>query len=162
MERPIRYCVVCKNLLIKLQKKYCSRTCADFKKAKRQHRKFARFLGSRKCPVCKTSFKPVRLNNIFCSTDCLKKNQVKARRSGNNIPITEIPLNIIKHNKPHFNQNCSDNKSAIKDYLKNGGKISTLPVAPSGKSPEVNFKHAWVPTEIYGNGLLYDMGEEHE
>tara|TARA_R110000787_G_scaffold148706_1_gene262601 strand:- start:516 stop:989 length:474 start_codon:yes stop_codon:yes gene_type:complete len=155
-------CIICKNLLTGFQKKYCSQTCADFKKAKTQNRKFVKELNTRKCSVCKTSFKPVRANNIYCSIVCLKKNQAKRRRLGEILNIKPSKLNIIEHTKPHFNQNCSENKSAIKDYLKNGGKISTLPVAPSGKSPEVNFKHAWVPTEIYGNGLLYDIGEEHE
>tara|TARA_R110000796_G_scaffold20604_2_gene61213 strand:+ start:2050 stop:2523 length:474 start_codon:yes stop_codon:yes gene_type:complete len=155
-------CIICKNQLSGFQKKYCSRSCADYKKANTQHRKFVKDLGNRKCPVCKTLFKPVRSNNIYCSKDCLQKNHAKQRRSGQILFSPTTKLKILEHKKPHFNKNCSDNKLAIKAYLKNGGKISTLPVAPSGKSPDVNFKHAWVPTEIYGNGLLYDMGEEHE
>ena len=162
MNRPIKYCIICKNLLIGFQKKYCSRTCGDYQKARKQHRKFVKALGTRKCLVCKDSFKPVRANNIFCSPACLQKHQAKARRSGRVLGIPNPKLKILKHSKPFFNQNCSENKTAIENYLKNGGKISTLPVAPAGKSPEVSFKHAWVPTEIYGNGLLYDMGEEHE
>ena len=161
MKRPIKLCIICKTLLTGYQKKYCSRTCGEYVKAKKQHRKFMRELGPRKCPVCKTSFMPKRANNIYCKSDCLKKNQEKARRSGC-LQITNMPENIILHNKPHFNQNCSQNKSAIEYDLKNGGKISSLPVAPSGKAPDVNFKYAWVPTEIYGNGLLYELGEEHE
>ncbi len=155
-------CIICKKLLKGYQKKYCSQTCQDYKKAERQHRKFVRELGTRQCPVCKTSFQPIRRNNIYCSPTCLKKNHAKQRRLGNIINTKPGKLKIIEHSKPHFNQNCSDNKSAIKEYLKNGGKITTLPVAPAGKTPEINFKHAWVPTELYGNGLLYDIGEEYE
>ena len=155
-------CIICRNTLSGLQKKYCSRTCADFQKAERQHRKFAKDLGTRKCPVCKTDFKPLRSNNIFCSQDCLQKHQAKAKRSGRALHISTIPLNVVTHTNPHFNENCNSNKTEILRYLKNGGTITTLPVAPAGKSPQVSFKHAWVPTEIYGNGLLYDMGEEHE
>ena len=155
-------CIICKNTLSGFQKKYCSRTCADYKKAKTQHRKFVKDLGNRKCPVCKTSFLPVRSNNIFCSQDCLRKNHAKQRRSGNILNIKPSKLKILEHSKPHFNKNCSDNKSAIKAYLKNGGKISTLPISPSGKSPDINIKHGWLPSEIYGCGLLFDIGEEHE
>ena len=116
-------CIICNNTLSGLQKKYCSRTCADYQKDDRQHRKFAKDLGTRKCPVCKTDFKPLRANNIFCSQDCLQKHQAKARRSGRVLGIPNPKLKIFKHSKPFFNQNCSENKTAIENYLKNGGKI---------------------------------------
>tara|TARA_R110000803_G_scaffold80026_2_gene145764 strand:+ start:387 stop:872 length:486 start_codon:yes stop_codon:yes gene_type:complete len=161
MKKPIKYCIICANLLKGSQKKYCSRTCADYQTAQTQNKK-TKELGKKKCLVCKTSFFPVRTSNIYCSKDCLQKVHAKQRRLGNILNIVPNKLKIHKHSKPHFNQNCSDNKIAIKAYLKNGGKISTLPIAPTGKAPDVNFKYAWVPTEIYGNGLLYDMGEEHE
>ena len=155
-------CVICKNQLSGFQKKYCSRTCADYKKSATQARKFAKHLVERECPVCKTSFLPRRANNRFCSSECLRKNHAKHRRSGNILNIKPCKLKILEHTNPHFNKNCSENKSAIKAYLKNGGKISTLPISPSGKSPDINIKHGWLPSEIYGYGLLFDIGDEHE
>ena len=69
-------------------------------------------------------------------------------------------LNITKHSRPHFNKNCSDNKSAILDFLKRGGKITTLPKAPIGKTPEINMAYGWIPEELFGSALMYEFDEK--
>jgi hypothetical protein len=155
-------CVICKRELSGYQKKYCSRTCSEYIKAKIQHRKFAKELGKRTCDICGTVFNPIRRNNIVCSRKCLSKRNAQMRKA-ERLQFNYVkPLTFIQHSKPHFNKNCSENKSAIKAYLKTGGKITTLPTAPSGKSPDVNIKFGWIPNDLYGNGLLYEMDFEHE
>tara|TARA_R110000803_G_scaffold38224_1_gene82541 strand:- start:20 stop:493 length:474 start_codon:yes stop_codon:yes gene_type:complete len=155
-------CVICKRELSGYQKKYCSRTCSEYIKAKIQHRKFAKELGKRTCDICGTVFRPIRRNNIVCSRKCLSKRNAQMRKA-ERLQFNYVkPLEFIQHTKPHFNKNCSENKSAIKAYLKTGGKITTLPTAPSGKSPDVNIKFGWIPNDLYGNGLLYEMDLEHE
>ena len=155
-------CVICKKKLKGFQKKYCGDSCADYQKQIVQSQKGGRHSVPKKpCVVCGGVFQPVRKANIVCSRSCgnvRNKMIKKASRDRANCPPPL--LNITKHSRPHFNKNCSDNKSAILDFLKRGGKITTLPKAPIGKTPGINMAYGWIPEELFGSALMYEFDEK--
>jgi hypothetical protein len=73
---------------------------------------------------------------------------------------SEIPKNLETHSSPEFNQNCSENKNQILEFIKNGGEITKFPSAPAGKTPEVNSAYGWIPDDLFGSALMYEMGDE--
>tara|TARA_R110000824_G_scaffold26616_2_gene91212 strand:- start:174 stop:413 length:240 start_codon:yes stop_codon:yes gene_type:complete len=73
---------------------------------------------------------------------------------------SEIPENLETHKSPVFNSSCSENKNQILEFIKNGGEITKFPSAPAGKTPEVNSAYGWIPDELFGSALMYEMGDE--
>ena len=73
---------------------------------------------------------------------------------------SEIPKNLETHKSPTFNSSCSENKNQILEFIKKGGEITKFPSAPAGKTPEVNSAYGWIPDELFGSALMYEMGDE--
>jgi len=73
---------------------------------------------------------------------------------------SDIPENLETHSTPVFNQNCSENKNQILEFLKKGGEITKFPSVTAGKTPDVNTVYAWIPEELIDSKLFYEMGDE--
>lgn len=156
-------CIVCKRPLSGLKKKFCSLTCAQYLKQKKaQQEKFANKAATRPCVECGEFFQPVSRKHMTCSRHCLYERNLKQKKESRRQLICNSVITNVSHTKPIFNKNCSHNKSAIEEFLKRGGRITTLPNAPAGKSPEVNLRFGWIPEELFGNALLYEMDLENE
>ncbi len=155
-------CIVCNRPLSGFKKKYCSRTCAEYLKQKAQAEKFTKKPARKPCVECGEFFQPVRLSHLLCSRQCLSKRNLKQKKEARRQLIYNPVIDTISHTKPIFNKNCSENKSAIEDFLKRGGKITTLPKAPAGKSPDINLRYGWIPEELFGSALLYELELENE
>ena len=158
-------CVVCNRELKGSQKKYCGHSCSGYVKQENEKRRVIRnLLPPRPCAVCGGVFQPVRRANIVCSRECgiirnvaMKKAAAAAKISARPKPV----LKIMRHTKPHFNQNCNSNKKEILRFIKKGGQITKLPSAPSGKSPEINMNYGWIPDELFGSALMYEIDDEN-
>ena len=170
-------CIICKKELKGFQQKFCGDSCAIYHKKER-----ARIKGykrrkkypAKSCIVCLKFFKPIRDAHITCSHPCRTKlniKRIKDKRQARGLlpkvkPMdcfrSEIPDNLETHSSPKFNQNCSDNKNQILDFIKKGGVITKFPNAPAGKTPEVNRAYGWIPDELFGSALLYEMGDEDD
>ena len=168
-------CVICKRKLKGLQRKFCGDFCAVYHKIER-----ARILAKKRrkkyppkfCIICKNTFKPIRRHHVTCSKDCRSKLNIirtKEKRHARGLrpqvsPMSflksEIPENLETHKSPVFNSSCSENKNQILDFIKKGGEITIFPSAPAGKTPAVNRAYAWIPDELFGSALLYEMGDE--
>ena len=168
-------CIICTRELKGYQKKFCSNTCEVFNKtelAKKRKLKNKIPILPRNCLVCKISFAPIRAAHFCCSLKCRKTLNIEKERGVRHAraprriikPMdcfrSEIPDNLETHREPVFNQNCSDNKIQILEFLKKGGEITRLPTTPPGKTPEVNSAYGWIPDELFGSALMYEMGDE--
>ena len=154
-------CVICKRPLTGYQKKYCGESCASYKSQRDQKRKGGRYAIPKKpCVVCGGVFQPVRKANIVCSIACrITRNKMQKSTARVRANCPPHVLRTSHHTKPHFNKNCSCNKKEILRFLKNGGKITRLPSAPVGKTPEIHLAYGWIPEELFGSALMYEMDE---
>ena len=158
-------CIICKKPLRGYQKKYCGGSCKDYQRQRTQSAKAARLsiLAKKPCVVCGGVFQPVRKANIVCSIACrITRNKMQKSTARVRANCPPPGLRTSHHTKPHFNKNCSCNKKEILRFLKNGGKITRLPSAPVGKTPEINMAYGWIPEELFGSALMYKMENENE
>ena len=170
-------CLICKRKLKGFQQKFCGDFCATYHKKERSRilrQKRRKKFPPKFCAICKSTFIPIRDLHVVCSKDCRSKLNIERERKARNSRTSrrlirpmdcfrsEIPDNLETHNSPEFNQNCSDNKNQILDFIKKGGVITIFPNAPAGKTPEVNRAYAWIPDELFGSALLYEMGDEDD
>ncbi len=168
-------CIICKRKLKGFQQKFCSDTCRIFNKsevARKLRLKRKKKFPPKYCILCKKSFLPIRVAHVFCSIKCRDTANVISRKEARHArglrpavsPMdlikSTIPKNLEKHKSPVFNSSCSENKNQILEFIKKGGEITKFPSAPSGKTPEVNAAYGWIPDDLFGSSLMYEMGDE--
>jgi len=168
-------CVICKRPLKGAQQKYCGESCKVYNKievARKLRLKLKKKIPPKICIVCNKSFSPKRLSHAFCSIKCRDKFNISSRKEARHKrglrpqirPMdflrSDIPENLETHSIPIFNQNCSQNKNQILEFLKNGGKITKFRSATAGKTPDVNTVYAWIPEDLIDSSLFYEMGDE--
>ena len=170
-------CIICKRKLKGFQQKFCGDTCAKFHKKERAQKlaqKRRKKFPPKFCVICKSTFIPIRNHHYVCSKECRSIANINRERDARHLrpprrlvrPMdcfrSDIPANLETHQSPTFNQNCSENKNQILEFLKKGGEITKFPNAPAGKTPEVNSAYAWIPDELFGSALMYEMGDEDD
>ena len=168
-------CVICSKKLKGFQQKFCSDSCRIFNKTevvRKLRLKRKKKFPPKYCILCNKSFSPIRLAHVFCSIKCRDTANVISRKEARHArgvrpavsPMdlikSTIPENTEKHKSPTFNQNCSENKNQILEFLKNGGEITKFRSATAGKTPDVNTVYAWIPEELIDSKLFYEMGDE--
>ena len=171
-------CFICKKKLTGIKTKFCGDVCYSQYKAKADHdmrMNRRKQLPDRKCLYCGVQFLPIRADHIACGKVCsgehskhlqnirrLKRKPMPKIRPLDSGISTKTPANpqlITLVTKAEFNPGSTFRDQVLK-YLKGGGKISRMPDEPQARTPSVNVRFGYTPSELCGSAMEYELSPE--
>jgi len=160
-------CVVCDTVLGKWRIKYCTKTCYDWLKSKRQKAKYKKIfppLPKILCIFCAAPFLPRDKRHQCCDIVCRKllenrkdrdyrkeksKPKSKPKKKGK-IVICPLPIANSRYS------------GQIKEFEKDGGRIQVFAPQLNGRTPDVNITSVsgWSVETMFGYGYEIQLMEE--
>jgi hypothetical protein len=155
-EIALNRCIICKNKILGIKKKYCSKEC--YKKAKVWNKRKHKVFASRLCLNCNKEFLPDKdaPNRLYCSQKC------KSRK--NYLDKKEEKIIYSKNYSKKFKERDKEkrNLNQIKWRNKNKDKFNKLMKAYRKKNKEKNNSRdvTWDVLKCYRKGKIVEIDKK--